>query len=227
MLRKNGSNVETPWPCASVLHFASGVSAVQQKDMEVKMSRKRNLPYVSDHTLNKDEPDAIVYRDADGNLIRLTEADFASRAEFEHWKAWSDDDYAEIEKGDRQYNAHKRPLFDQDCPSPSAEETLFGIAERRQRESEEEKIIADFLEQLTPTQERRFVMYFGQRMTLKEIATVEGVGFPRIAASIDQCRKKASEFICKYSVNEGVKMTDFLVLGERGQNPPQNLEKLI
>lgn len=70
-------------------------------------------------------------------------------------------------------------------------------------------------------------MYFGQRMTLKEIANVEGVGFPRIAASIDQCRKKASEFICKYSVNEGVKMTDFLVLGERGQNPPQNLEKLI
>ena len=79
MLRKNGSNVETPWPCASVLHFASGVSAVQQKDMEVKMSRKRNLPYVSDHTLNKDEPYAIVYRVADGNLIRLTEADFASR----------------------------------------------------------------------------------------------------------------------------------------------------
>ena len=60
------------------------------------MSQKKNLPYVSDHTLNKSDPEAIVYRDADGNLIRLTEADFASREEYEKWKAWSDEDYAEI-----------------------------------------------------------------------------------------------------------------------------------
>ena len=188
------------------------------------MSQKKNLPYVSDHTLNKSDPEAIVYRDADGNLIRLTEADFASREEYEKWKAWSDEDYAEIEKGDRQYYAHKRPLFDQDCPIPSVEEVFFGRSERRQRESEEEKIVAAFLKQLTPIQRRRFIMYFGQRMTLKEIARIEGVGFPRIEESIDQCRKKASIFICKLSVNEGVKMRDFFVLGERGQNPPQNLE---
>lgn len=188
------------------------------------MSHKKNLPYISDHTLNKNDREAIVYYDADGNLIRLTEADFASKAEFERWKAWSDADYAESERGDRQYNAHKRPLFDQDCPSPSVEEILFGTAERCQREAEEEKIIAAYLKQLTPVQERRFIMYFGQRMTLQEIANVEGVGFPRIAASLDQCRKKASSFICKYSVNKGVKMRDFFVLGERGQNPPKNLE---
>ena len=188
------------------------------------MSQKRNLPYVSDHTLNKADPDAIVYRDADGNLVRLTEADFASREEFAKWKAWSDENYAGIEKGDRQYNAHKRPLFDQDCPSPSVEEVLFGAAERFQRESEEEKIISAFLKQLTPIQERRFLMYYGQRMTLQEIALHEGVGFQRIAVSIEQCRKKASIFICKYSVNKRGKTLDFSVLSERGQIPPQNLE---
>ena len=188
------------------------------------MSKKKNLPYVSDHTLNKADPEAIVYRDADGNLIRLTEADFASREEYEKWKAWSDEDYAEIEKGDRQYYAHKCPLFDQDCPSPSVEEVFFGTSERHRRESEEEKTVAAFLKQLTPIQKRRFVMYFGQRMTLQEIAYVEGVGFQRVAVSIEQCRKKASIFICKQSVNKRGKIRVFSVLGERGQNPPQNLE---
>jgi hypothetical protein len=223
---RKGSFVETP---PGLVHPFCILPPVflrsGRKNLEViKMSQKKNLPYVSDHTLNKADPEAIVYRDADGNLIRLTEADFASREEYEKWKAWSDEDYAEIEKGDRQYYAHKRPLFDQDCPTPSVEEVFFGRSERRQRESEEEKIVAAFLKQLTPIQRRRFIMYFGQRMTLKEIARIEGVGFPRIEESIDQCRKKASIFICKLSVNEGVKMRDFFVLGERGQNPPQNLE---
>ena len=61
-------------------------------------------------------------------------------------------------------------------------------------------------------------------MRMMDNVLIEGVGFPRIEESIDQCRKKASIFICKLSVNEGVKMRDFFVLGERGQNPPQNLE---
>ena len=42
------------------------------------------------YALNKKDPNAIVYTDADGNLIRLTCDDFACAAEFQHWKDWSD-----------------------------------------------------------------------------------------------------------------------------------------
>ena len=41
------------------------------------------------------------------------------------------------------------------------------------------------------------------------------------------CPYRYKVLICKLSVNEGVKMHDFFVLGERGQNPPQNLENWI
>ena len=37
-------------------------------------------------------PDAIVYRDADGYIRRLTRADFSSEEEFLQWKAWSDEE---------------------------------------------------------------------------------------------------------------------------------------
>ena len=36
----------------------------------------------TDHALNKKDPTAIVYQDANGNLIRLTVQDFSSLKEF-------------------------------------------------------------------------------------------------------------------------------------------------
>ena len=38
------------------------------------------------YAINKKDPDAIVYIDAEGNTIRLTRADFASEEEFAKWK---------------------------------------------------------------------------------------------------------------------------------------------
>lgn len=38
------------------------------------------------YALNKKDPNALVYTDADGNLIRLTRDDFASEEEFLYWK---------------------------------------------------------------------------------------------------------------------------------------------
>lgn len=46
----------------------------------------------SDFALNKLDREAIVCKSATGLHIRLTRADFASEAEFEHWKKWSDGD---------------------------------------------------------------------------------------------------------------------------------------
>lgn len=52
------------------------------------------------YALNKKDPNAIVYTDADGKLIRLTCDDFACAAEFRRWKDWSDSDLRKEENAD-------------------------------------------------------------------------------------------------------------------------------
>ena len=53
------------------------------------------------YALNKKDPNAIVYTDADGNFIRLTCDDFACAAEFRRWKDWSDSDLRKEENADQ------------------------------------------------------------------------------------------------------------------------------
>ena len=45
------------------------------------------------YALNKKDPDAIVYMDANEVIVRLTREDFASEEEFLKWKSWSDENY--------------------------------------------------------------------------------------------------------------------------------------
>lgn len=52
----------------------------------------------SSYALNKKDPDAIVYMDANEVIVRLTREDFASEKEFLKWKALSDEDYHASEK---------------------------------------------------------------------------------------------------------------------------------
>jgi hypothetical protein len=56
--------------------------------------------HLSDYERNAKDPDAIVYRDANGKVTRLTRKDFSSEEEFQKWKAISDDDLHERHKGD-------------------------------------------------------------------------------------------------------------------------------
>lgn len=44
----------------------------------------------SSYALNKKDPNAIVYMDANEAIIRLTREDFASEEEFLKWKSLSD-----------------------------------------------------------------------------------------------------------------------------------------
>ena len=53
----------------------------------------------SSYALNKKDPNAIVYMDANEAIIRLTREDFASEKEFLKWKALSDEDYLRLRKG--------------------------------------------------------------------------------------------------------------------------------
>ena len=45
----------------------------------------------NDYSLNKSDPDAIVYRSSDGVHIRLTREEFGSEEEFLRWKNRSDE----------------------------------------------------------------------------------------------------------------------------------------
>ena len=63
------------------------------------------------YALNKKDPDAIVYRDADGYIRRLTRADFSSEEEFLQWKAWSDEDYHDTEKCEHIHSDNTLSLY--------------------------------------------------------------------------------------------------------------------
>ena len=64
----------------------------------------------SAYAINKRNPDAIVYTDADKNEIKLTRDDFKSEEEFLRWKAWSDAEYKQAEKNGRGY-PNKNPAY--------------------------------------------------------------------------------------------------------------------
>ncbi len=66
----------------------------------------------SSYALNKKDPNAIVYMDANEAIIRLTREDFASEEEFLKWKSLSDADYHASEKEDHVYANHKRALYE-------------------------------------------------------------------------------------------------------------------
>ena len=70
----------------------------------------------SDYAQNKMDPEAIVYIDPWGTLVRLTLEDFASREEFQRWKEWSDNDYRKTDNADALFA--KRTL------------SLYGLSER-------------------------------------------------------------------------------------------------
>ena len=84
----------------------------------------------SSYALNKKDPNAIVYMDANEAIIRLTREDFASEEEFLKWKALSDADYHASEKEDHVYANHTLALDElseeaasipADVPSPIAD----------------------------------------------------------------------------------------------------------
>ena len=64
----------------------------------------------SSYALNKKDPNAIVYMDANEAIIRLTREDFASEKEFLKWKALSDEDYHASEKEAHVYANHTLAL---------------------------------------------------------------------------------------------------------------------
>ena len=158
----------------------------------------------SDYSLNKNDPNAIVCRSADGVHIRLTREDFDNEEEFLLWKNWSDDDYHTMVKTGRGYDDNCIPLIEAaDAQLPSAEEVMLAPM----LEAENNKRRAALLEMvrsgLTSKQYRRLRMYYLQGMTEAEIARQEGVGQRRISTSISSGKKIVEKFFQKFLRNRG------------------------
>ena len=150
------------------------------------------------YALNKLDPDAIVYMDADGRLVRLTRNDFATEDEFLAWKSWSDENFHDEEKRDHIYANHTNPLVENpDKPSLVAA-SLEAVVVRRSEQEEQARRFAELRslmrDKLTERQFRRLWLYCAEDMTEQEIADMEGVGQQRVSNSIKAALKKIRKF---------------------------------
>ena len=145
------------------------------------------------YALNKKDPDAIVYTDADKHTIRLTREDFDTEADFLKWKAWSDEDYHDEEKQDHIQANHTIPLSELSEEAGAADGPEV-IIERRIEKLAHARYTAETVirikGQLTEKQFRRLWLYCAKGMTQQQIAEVEMVGQRRISTSITAAIRK-------------------------------------
>lgn len=152
------------------------------------------------YALNKKDKDAIVYRDADGNINRLTRADFASEEEFLKWKAWSDEDYHGSEKREHIYSDNTLSLYglsDAAASVPSPEDDMMDGHSRQEREQLRLLVRQGLALCLTDTQRRRLWLHCVDGMSIEKIAKLERVRHQNVSKSIAAAKRKLAGFMKK------------------------------
>ena len=145
------------------------------------------------YTLNKKDPEAIVYTDADKQIIRLTRADFDTEADFLKWKAWSDENYHDEEKSDHVEDNHTAPLDEKAGAADGPEVIIEQRIEKQAQERYTAETVIRIKGQLTEKQFRRLWLYCVGGLTQQQIAEAEEVGQRRISTSITGAIKKIRE----------------------------------
>ena len=150
----------------------------------------------SDYALNKQNPEAIVYTDADRNEILLTRDDFESEAEFLKWKAWSDADYHQAANAARGHDDHTVSLIESTDSHVDSPEDLEIARIFRSEQKERDAALAHKIKMLlTPTQYRRFHLYYVDGLTEQEIADVENVGQGRVSKSLAAAKRRIMNYL--------------------------------
>ena len=158
----------------------------------------------SDYALNKQDPDSIVCKSVTELHIRLTRTNFASEAEFQKWKRWSDQNYRTTENAGRALSDNLLSLEGQrDCPLPSAEEALLAAMDADEHRAACLALVNQFRSYLTEKQLRRLCLYYLEGKSEAEIAMLEGVGQRRISTSLMLGRKKLAKIFEKGRWNGG------------------------
>ena len=151
----------------------------------------------SDYAINKKDPDAIVYTDADRHIIRLTREDFDTEADFLKWKAWSDDNYHDEEKANHVEDNHTTPMAELPDKAGAVDGPEIVIEQRIERRAQEqysEETVIRIKGQITEKQFRRLWLYSVGGLTQQQIADAEKVGQRRISTSITSAIKKIKKF---------------------------------
>jgi len=148
----------------------------------------------SSYALNKKDPDAIVYTDADRHIIRLTREDFDTEADFLKWKAWSDEDYHGEEMGDHVEENHKAPLDEKAGAADGPEVIIERRIEKLAHERYTAETVIRVKGQLTEKQFRRLWLYCAKGMTQQQIAEVEMVGQQRVSTSIRAAMRRIKKY---------------------------------
>ena len=155
---------------------------------ETQMFKKDSL-----YSINKKNPDAVVYKFANGEEARITRADFATVEEFLAFKKWSDEDLhiedkREVLAGIRQVSIDD--VSEAAIAVPAIDVVMDRKAERAEQRRKASDMVVQLKDKLTETQFRRLWMYEVDGMTIDEIGEVEGVDHQRISKSIIAAKKK-------------------------------------
>ena len=145
------------------------------------------------YSINKKNPDAVVYKFANGEQSLVTRADFATEEEFLAFKKWSDEDLHVEDK--RDVLAGIRQVSIEDISEAAIAIPAVDVAMERQHQRVEQRkkasdMVVQLKDKLTETQFRRLWMYEVDGMTIDVIGEVEGVDHQRISKSIIAAKKK-------------------------------------
>jgi len=113
------------------------------------------------YALNKKDRDAIVYEDSDGSLIRLTRENFPSQEEFLRFKAWSDENYHDVECECHAYSDNTlflEGISEMAVAVASVEDSFVAEIEEQDRKAICCLLMSSIAECLTDLQRRRMWM---------------------------------------------------------------------
>ena len=145
------------------------------------------------YSINKKNPDAVVYKFANGEQSLVTRDDFATEEEFLAFKKWSDEDLHIEDK--REVLAGIRQVSIDDISEAAISTPAVDVAmERQYQRVEQRRKVSDMVlklkDKLTETQFRRLWMYHVDGKTEEEIAELEGASQQAISLSLIAAEKK-------------------------------------
>ena len=152
------------------------------------------------YALNKKDPDAIVYVDANGDLIRLTPDDFASEDEFQQWKSWSDGDLRKVENADHRQadNSISLEVLSEEVTAVASVEVTY----MEQISTDDAAVLRKLLRQglgscLTETQRRRLWKHCAEGKSVRLIAEEECTYRNAVWKSIRSAKEKMFGFFAE------------------------------
>ncbi len=144
------------------------------------------------YSINKKNPDAVVYKFANGEQSFVTRADFSTEEEFLAFKAWSDEDLHTEDKRDVLAGIRQVSIDDISEAAisvPPADVVMEYQHQRAVQRRKASEMVVQLKDKLTDTQFRRLWMYHVDGKTEEEIAEIEGVAQQQISKAIIAAEK--------------------------------------